>query len=261
MVCAIAGISLPAFAQDTESVPPAFERAGSSSKKTDGHDIFDPDADAPKLIRVQVEFIGLYQEDFTKLLFLQSPQSSDATDLRKQVQDMISNNKANLIETQIVTSRSGEKSTSESVHEYIYPTEYEPASLGLKTEKALEKAMASSFPSNPATPTAFETRNLGSTLQVEPTLGSDNRLIDLRLVPEVVWHTGDTKWGETKDAHGSINTITMPDFYTLRVNTAVTCIAGQYTFVSALSPKDDMGNSDMTRKVMVFVKCDVLAVK
>jgi len=31
--------------------------------------------------------------------------------------------------------------------------------------------------------------------------------------------------------------------------------------VSVQSPKDAKGNTDMTRKVMIFVKCDVLSVK
>ena len=47
----------------------------------------------------------------------------------------------------------------------------------------------------------------------------------------------------------------------IRLNTALTCISGQYVFAAAISPKDDKGNTDRTRKVMVFVKCDVLAVK
>jgi hypothetical protein len=31
--------------------------------------------------------------------------------------------------------------------------------------------------------------------------------------------------------------------------------------VSVQSPKDTKGEADMTRKVMIFVKCDVLSVK
>ena len=42
---------------------------------------------------------------------------------------------------------------------------------------------------------------------------------------------------------------------------AITCIKGQYMLVTVQSPKDAKGDADMTRKVMVFVKCDILPVK
>ena len=42
---------------------------------------------------------------------------------------------------------------------------------------------------------------------------------------------------------------------------AAKCITGQYMLVGAVSPKDAKGEVDLTRKVMVFVKCDVLTMK
>ncbi len=100
-----------------------------------------------------------------------------------------------------------------------------------------------------------------STLEVEPTLSADNKIIDLRLVPEFVWHTGDTTWQETKDGHGNVVRVQMPNFYSMRLNTSTTCVAGAYTLIGVVSPKDDKGELDMTRKVMVFVKCSVVTVK
>jgi hypothetical protein len=47
----------------------------------------------------------------------------------------------------------------------------------------------------------------------------------------------------------------MPDFNAVRLNTSVTCISGQYSLAGVLSPKNDKGEVDMTRKLMVFVKC------
>ena len=140
----------------------------------------------------------------------------------------------------------------------IYPTEYEPPSLAgsFTSGDGKDKSLPSSN-----MPTAFETRNLGNTLEIEPTVDANGKIIDLRFVPELVWHTGDTVWGEGKDALGMPFKISMPDIYTMRLNTAICCISGQYTFVGAVSPKDAKGNTDTTRKVVVFVKCDVLTVK
>lgn len=51
----------------------------------------------------------------------------------------------------------------------------------------------------------------------------------------------------------------MPDFYKISVNTSITCITGQYVMFSVVSPKDQAGEIDPERKVMVFVKCNILS--
>ena len=107
-------------------------------------------------------------------------------------------------------------------------------------------------------PTAFDTRNLGSTLEIEPTVSSDGKIIDLRLVPEIVYHVGNQVWTEWKGEHGN-SPVQMPTFYALRVNTAVTLDDGKYLLAAALSPKNKEGSTDFTRKLMVFVKADVIA--
>ena len=43
----------------------------------------------------------------------------------------------------------------------------------------------------PHLPTAFETRNTGNTFEIEPTIGEDDELVNIRLSPELVWHTGN----------------------------------------------------------------------
>ena len=206
------------------------------------------------MIQVQVEYLELSHAALTKLLFLAAPRSADATTLRQKLQELVATNDAQVLETQILVSRSGQKATTESLHEFIYPTEYEPPGLPCGGSGTPEKGSS-------CLPTAFETRNLGSTLEIEPTIGESGTLIDLRLIPELVWHTGDTVWHEGKDLSGMPFKVSMPDIYTMRVNTAVTCISGQYMLVSTQSPKDAKGEPDMTRKVMVFVKCDILPVK
>lgn len=268
--CALAGFTLTAIAQDKNDVPPAFERTKKDTEEIaevlDGFDTFDPDARRPKQVQIQVEFIELSHETLTKLLFLRKPKSADSTDLRKQVQDLVSKKEAKVLETQIVVARSGQKATTECIHEFIYPTEYEPPQLPQKVGSTTDTPATTTSPKStiPVTcgePTAFETRNVGGTLEVEPTIGESDRLIDLRFVPEFIWHTGNTVWHEGKDSCGNPFKIAEPDFYCVRLNTAITCIDGQYNFVGALSPKNDKGEVDTTRKLMVFVKSDILIVK
>lgn len=217
--------------------------------------------DLPKQIRVQVEFIDVSHEQLTELMFGEKASANDV-ELRKKVAALIKNDKAIILETMLCTSRSGQKATTGSIEEFIYPTEYEPATLpenfhlGKKDDAELTKTVRRDLATGP-TPTAFMTRNLGSTLEIEPNVSEDGTIIDLRFVPEIVYHVGNEIWAEWKGKHGN-SPVQMPTMYSLRISTAVTLAAGKPMLVAALSPKDAQGNPDFKRKLMVFVKADVL---
>lgn len=214
----------------------------------------------PRHVRTQVEYIELSLEQMTALMA--DPQATKTdTILRQRVAELIKTDKAKIIETQMVIARSGEKSTSESIREYIYPTEYEPPKLPttVKIENGAEDKIKREDLATPPTPTAFETRNLGSTLEVEPTIGENNHTIDLRISPEIVYHVENIKWATWKDKNSEAD-IMMPIFYSLRVTTALTLANGKPSLVAALSPKNDKGITDFSRKILIFVKCDVIIV-
>lgn len=264
---ALAGLGLVVSARSQEAVPPAFEKSAATPEETDGsapYDPFDPDIHAPKQVQVQVEFVEMPHEVLTTLLFLAKPKSADATNLRQQVQELVAKKEAKVLETQIVVAKSGQKATTEVIHEFIYPTEFTPMTQQERDKQAQLIKEGSLVPTvcfSPATPTAFETRNVGCTLEIEPTIDASDKLIDLRFVPEILWHTGNTVWHEGKDPAGNPFKQSLPNFFTIRLNTALTCLSGQYTLAAAVSPKDAKGEADMTRKVMIFVKCDILAVR
>lgn len=211
-------------------------------------------------VRIQVEFIDVPHEQLTGLMFGEKPAANDG-ELRKQVELLVKDGKATIAETMICVTRSGQKAITESIEEFIYPTEYEPAEISIessskeKDAKEPAKEVVRDNATGP-TPTAFETRNLGSTMEIEPTLSDDGKSVDLRIVPEMVHHVGNQIWAEWKGEHGN-SPIQMPTFYTVRLNTAVTLATGQYMLLAALSPKNKDGFPDPTRKLMVFVKADV----
>lgn len=224
----------------------------------------DPFTDTPAepQVRVQVEFIELSHPDLTELMFGDKVATNDS-ELRKQLTQLIKDNKASVRETLLCTTRNGDKATTESVEEIIYPTEYDPAQLP-KPPSADEKKDAVQVPAittldalGPC-PTAFETRNVGPTLEIEPTLSDDGKWIDLRFVAEIVEYSGNTIWVEWKGKHGN-TPIQMPDFYTMRINTSVILAKGQATLIGVLSPKDKNGAIDPSRKLMVFAKADIVA--
>ena len=153
-----------------------------------------------------------------------------------------------------VLARSGEKATIEVIREFIYPTEYEPPELpntvGTTTAGGGATTGAAIFPVTPATPTAFETRNTGVTLEIEPTIGENNYAIDLRFAPELVEFEGFINYGSpiqspATDALGNAisvtiteNRIEMPVFSTRRVTTALTIYDGYTVAVGGLMRED-----------------------
>lgn len=213
-----------------------------------------------KQIRVQVEFIDVSHEQLTELMFGEKVAANDS-ELRKQVAQLVKNGKASIMETMLCVTTSGQKATTESIEEFIYPTEYEPAGISVESllkerngENVIKDILDSAVGPNP---TAFETRNLGPALEIETALSADGKTIDLRIVPEIVHHVGNQVWAEWKSEQGNAP-VQMPTFYALRLNTRITLTEGNYLLLGALSPKDKNGHPDFTRKLMVFVKADVI---
>ena len=153
-----------------------------------------------------------------------------------------------------ITAKSGQKATIEVIREFIYPTEYEPPELpeaggggGLAGGGGGGVAAAIA---TPATPTAFETRNLGVSLEIEPTIGANDFVIDVRFVPEIVEFEGFINYGSPILAPGTDlfgnaitsviteNRIEMPVFSKRSVNTSLTIYDGYTVAVGGLMRED-----------------------
>ncbi|MCF7733513.1 MAG: hypothetical protein K9N23_17625, partial [Akkermansiaceae bacterium] len=99
-----------------------------------------------------------------------------------------------------VMAKSAQKATIEIIREFIYATEYEPPELPNSVgnqggNQGFGGGLAGGgggggFPVTPATPSAWDTRNTGVTLEIEPTIADNNYVIDLRFVPEIVEFEG-----------------------------------------------------------------------
>ena len=150
-----------------------------------------------------------------------------------------------------VTTKSGRKAIVRVAREFPYPTEFNPPEPPPPTSSGTGNVVTppnGSFVSQgvvtPSTPTAFETRNLGVTLEVEPIIGPDGYTIDLNLSPEVVEFDGFINYGSpinrTHPQHllrfpiRSIqspvlteNVINQPIFSTRKVTTSVSIWDGQ----------------------------------
>ena len=111
-----------------------------------------------------------------------------------------------------VTTKSGQRAVIEIVREFRYPTQFQPPQIPQTVGSTSGTAGgAASIPVTPTTPTAFETRNTGVTLEVEPVVGPDGVTIDLNLVPQVVEFEGFINYGSPIRAPGSSQAIPIID--------------------------------------------------
>jgi hypothetical protein len=156
---------------------------------------------------------------------------SDSTDLRDKIQALVDSGDATLETHLTVRGRSGQRSKSESIEELIYPTE----------------------PDEHGFPNAFETRNVGATLEVDPVLAPDQQIIDLNIAFEIVEHVGDELHEFDLPDSAEKGSIRMPTFYARKITTALSMRNRSYVFLGILGarsdPKDVSG-----RGTIVFVR-------
>lgn len=215
-----------------------------------------PEPDQPRMIRVHAEFIEMPHTTYTALMARPRSGSNDS-DLRQQCTDLIAAGEARIVESLMTNAMPGISATSESIGEYVYPTEYETPGLGDRVED-LTKHFIRPAGSPPSWP-AYETKNTGSTFEVEAQIGKSARIVDLRFSPRLVSLSDKIVWSTWRNQETSIDTST-PFFYVLLTQTGISVAAGEPCMVAALSPRDAEGFIDPSRKIMLFVRAEILTV-
>jgi len=136
-------------------------------------------------------------------------------------------------ELTVIRGRSGNKARTQSIREYIYPTEFMPSMVttsSAKTKEEIPLKAASPEVVVPAAPTAFETRDTGLTIEIETTMGEDRSSVELRMVSEHVGLAERSKWGR------GTSEIEMPYFESQRITTHMMILMGVPTLVGTPNP-------------------------
>lgn len=206
---------------------------------------------APRQLHIVAEYIEVEAKLYHNWMF-ENRITGDGTPLRKQAQEWLQDEKATLVEAISTTARSGQRAKTDSVNQVIYPTEpgiHEiPNDLQLEGDDA-KVPFARSFP------TAFLTRNVGSTFEVDPVLGADNVTIDLNLSPEIVQENGYTDWPPGDP--DPLLSVSLPRFYKMKITTQVTSSHGRYAFLGTTDPLKAQAPKGKKTIVLVFVRSDV----
>jgi len=139
----------------------------------------------------------------------------------------------------MVRSDSGQRVTGEQIQEYIYPTEFEPPELPnmvANTEKSDEKKKSEKgvFPATPATPSAYDTRSIGESLEVEAMAGVDGKTIEMRISPTRVSLIQRDTTG-----HG-LSKVEMPRFADPKLKTGIVTKSGKPAYLGTVSDPSEL---------------------
>lgn len=191
-----------------------------------------------------------------------------------KVRGMVAAKSAAVRDTSSIRLKAGQRATIESIREIIYLTEQDPdyyrwnpkAMEELELMKKLppeelRKKFArailaySFFPVLAAGERGpqFETRNVGLTLEAD----SDEDATAVRWALDFVSYERDTEIGRTLGLDGKPRIQRMPNFDSIRL-TGDSSVAKGVAFAGTLTPVAADGSLARDRKIMVFVKADLL---
>ena len=161
-----------------------------------------------------------------------------------------------LVSAPKVTVTSGRKAVINITRKFPYPKDFSPPQVPQQQGQGLN-------PATPATPTSFETRNVGVQLEVEPTVGPDGYTIELSLSPQITEFQGFVNYGSpilttanvtgpagvvlgTRSITLTPNAINQPVFSVRQVDTQVTIYDGQTVLLGGLMREDVQKVQDKT---------------
>jgi hypothetical protein len=166
---------------------------------------------------------------------------------------------AEIVETCVLVARSGERSIAGSIAEMLYPTEPEPSSLPNGLSQGLADGNFPVFlslrPADVMT-SSFETRNTGSTFEIEPVIRQGGKFIDVRVSFELVDLASLLAMAEFRDQWGD-GSLRLPIFDTREMTGSLTLSSGVFDLWNVFTPKPAAVPAAATRQ-LVFVRADVL---
>lgn len=174
-------------------------------------------------VRIEVQMVSMALDKGLPLL----PNLRDAGSIESafsQIQKMIAAGEATLIAWPEVVTKSGQRAVTEDIQEVRYPSQFGPAQPAAAADGEAEKQPARG---GAPVPTAFETRNIGATLEVEAILTPDGKMLDINIVPQHVRLLEFAPVASGRDANGHDWKIEQPRFYTAKTTTSVGLLFGQ----------------------------------
>lgn len=144
---------------------------------------------------------------------------------------------AEIKEERVLRFKSGQRSKIESIKEIIFHGSFNPSENG-----------------RISVPQSAETKNVGVTVEVDTVLSETGGALDVNLAAEYSSYFGKDVLHRVL-VHGEWKpNVTMPRFYTMQPTTQLALPMNTPILVAVMSPPDEKGWTDPSRKVLLFVK-------
>lgn len=191
-------------------------------------------------VRVDVQIVTLPEARALELLpDLRSDDAQKTAAAVAKLQEMIGSKEATLIGWPEVACLDGVRAVSEAIDEKRYPTDFTTPPPAEPQSPAPDKPAAADKPAGELVdgeqspnPAAFETRNIGVSLEVEPTVLDEGRRLVISVVPQRVALKGFITFDGGRDANGHPLTIEQPEFATTKTTTTVSIRNGQHVLLN-----------------------------
>jgi len=213
----------------------------------------------PPNIRIFLQYIEVSHADLTNLM----ADAPSGAALHGNAMALVEKRVARIMDSAILVVQSGHRAYLESFKEVIVPTEYglptmsmdpPPTAEQIAKEKEFTSALGHFARS---TPSGWDTRNTGLTVQLDPVLSKDRRTVDLFLAPEWVEYHGN-RIIRSMAAPSGKSDLKMPDFRTQRCVIQLSLTPEVIEFSAALNPLVQAPAPAQSTKVLLFVRCEVL---
>lgn len=215
----------------------------------------------PVMLRIKAEWFAMSGDTCSKLLD-KNRSGGDAV-LREEVTALVAQGEAKLFDLASGTTRPGLPVQIASVQEFIHPTEADPDANRFQTSSPEGEPFPpaqlftfNAFPTGLILP-AYDTRELGSRLQADLVLRRDGRTIAATVTPSWTALSGWESLGKYKDANAEVE-MRIPRFGKLYFRSEFVFTDGAPMLVSVLSPSTPEGVTDPSKKLLVFIRVDVL---
>ena len=174
---------------------------------------------------------------FLRDLTFKNTPLNDQHEMWSAMEAAVARGEATFIDSVFLETKSGTRATHESACEHVYPSEFGTNAKGLPT-------------------LAFETRPVGSIFHIEPTIGYDDRNVNITFNHELHPASPVTRQEHFRDPSSKKN-FEMPvvDFFSSRIFTGSSMINGGIKLISLNKPT---GLNDAGMLWATFLKCDVV---
>lgn len=163
----------------------------------------------------------------------------------KKLEALIAKGEARLAASLLVRTEDATHGVAESVEEFRFPTEFDPPALPSDLPKENPLEVLKAWPVVGITPTAFQTRNIGARLELDPVIRAHGARIYVNAVPE---HVRFLRWDKFEAgvlANGKRLTVEQPLFFTMKTTFSMEFRNGEMVLVGVHKLSEPPGSFEL----------------